>query len=169
MPFDLDDYIGEHLRYELKYLLVAATTWRAVHDPNDRGSHAPHLVVLATETAFVHTRVLYEFLHLEEGWAKRSPHEVVPSPLWKAYKIPLHEKVLHPSPRRPYKHSSNPGDDLKERVADFANDILTMWRSVLGQSAMVPHQAAMTEASEAAVGDATASAAWFGIQPLYFR
>jgi hypothetical protein len=136
VAFDLNDYIDEHLRYELKYLLVGATTWSAVNDPDDRGPHAPHLVVLALESVLVHTRVLYEFLHHEEGWADRSPHSVTQSEFWASYKKPLHERVLHPSRRRPYAPGKMVGDDLKCRVVDFATDILTMWRDVAGQVAM---------------------------------
>jgi len=167
MAFDLNDYVDVHLRYELKYLLVAATTWHAVHDPQHRGPRAPHLVVLAMESCFVHTRVLYEFLHLENGWAGRSPHTVNASSLWTAYKAPLHEKVLHPSPRRPYAPGAMAGDDLKDRVVDFAADILTMWRDAAAQPAMSPHQAMMTSARDAAVADATSSADWFHMQPIF--
>lgn len=166
-PFDLNDYIDEHLRYELKYLLVGATTWRAVHDPENRGPHAPHLVVLAMESVFVHTRVLYEFLHHEEGWAGRSPHSVTQSELWATYKKPLHEKVLHPSPRRPYVPEAMVGDDLKYRVVDFATDILTMCRDVAAQVAMRSYKTTMIDASNAAVVDATSSASWFAIEPVF--
>lgn len=167
MAFALTDYVDVHLRYELKYLLVAATTWKAVHDPRHRGPHAPHLVVLAMESSFVHTRVLYEFLHLEDGWSGRSPHTVNASSLWAAYRKPLHEKVLHPSPRRPYQPGAMTGDDLKDRVVDFATDILTMWRVLGGQQAMRPHSATMTMAADAAVADATLTAEWFGIQRVF--
>lgn len=167
MAFDLSDYVDVHLRYELKYLLVAATTWSAVQDAQHREPHAPHLVVLATESAFVHTRVLYEFLHLDEGWADRSPHAVSRSTLWTSYKTPLHEKVLHPSPRRPYVAGQMLGDDLKDRVVDFATDVLRMWRDVALQPSMGPHAATMTSASDAAVVDARSSAEWFGIEPVF--
>jgi len=36
MAFDLAYYIDVHLRYELKYLLVDATTWTAVHTSASR-------------------------------------------------------------------------------------------------------------------------------------
>ena len=167
MAFDLTHYIDVHLRYELKYLLVAVTTWKAVHDAPQRGPHAPHLVVLAMESAFVHTRVLYEFLHLEEGWAGRSPHAVSVSSLWTAYKTPMHEKVLHPSPRRPYEPGAMAGDDLKDRVVDFGSDILTMWRGLGEQPAMRSYAATMTSAADAAVADASSTAEWFGIERVF--
>jgi hypothetical protein len=158
--------ISSAARYELKYLLVSATTWSAVSDPEDRGPHAPHLVVLAMESV-VHTRVLYEFLHHEEGWADRSPHSITQSELWATYKKPLHKKVLHPSPRRPYAPGKMVGDDLKYRVVDFATDILTMWRDVTGQVAMRSYKTTMISASNAAVVDATSSATWFELEPVF--
>jgi hypothetical protein len=119
------------------------------------------------ESAFVHTPVLYEFLHFEEGWAGRSPHTVTVSSLWTAYKTPMHEKVLHPSPRRPYEPGEMAGDDLKDRVVDFAADILTMWRGLGGQLPMRLHAETMTIAADAAVVDATSTADWFGVQRVF--
>lgn len=167
MAIDLNEYIDVHLGYELKYLLVAATTWRAVHDPASRGRHPPHLVVLAMESAFVHSRVLYEFLHLEEGWAGRSPHAAATSVLWAEYRTPLHEKVLHPSPRRPYAEGALAGDDLKDRVADLAGDIVQVWRDVASQTAMEPHREQMLDAVSGAIVDATQTAAWFKVGPIF--
>ncbi|MCA1697044.1 MAG: hypothetical protein LC749_21265, partial [Actinobacteria bacterium] len=92
---DLEPYIETHLAYELKYLLVGATTWSAVHAEVGRGPWPHHLVVIAMESAFVHTRTLCEFLSLEEGWARgpRSPHLVPALPLWHRYCGPMHMKV----------------------------------------------------------------------------
>lgn len=167
MAFDLNDYIAVHLRYELKYLLVDATTWSAVRREEDRGPHAPHLVVMAMESAFVHTRVLYEFLTHDEGWSKKTPHERKQSDLWDEFKTPMHTKVLHPCANRPYVPTNTSADDLKDKVVDLALDVLRLWDEVAGDTAMVHVHDDMTEARRFAVEDALHSARWFGVAPSF--
>jgi hypothetical protein len=160
---DLDSYVATHLAYELKYLLVAATTWAAVHDEAQRSAWPSHLVVFSMESAFVHTRTLCEFLMLEQGWKKKSPHAKATLPLWDTYKGPMHMKVLHPDPRRPYVPGACPGDDLKERVVDLAQEVLSAWDIVSVQPAMLPIRSAMMAARGSAVADAHRSAARLGM------
>lgn len=165
--FDLSDYLAVHLHYELKYLLVDATTWAAVRSPGDRGRHAPHLVVMSMESAFVHTRVLYEFLTHDEGWAKRTPHERRQSDLWDEYKVAMHTKVLHPGANRPYEPTNTSADELQHRVVDFAHDILALWDDVAAEKAMAAHRDTMTDSRAYAVEEARRSADWFGIPPVF--
>ncbi len=138
LPNALIDYIETHLAYELKYLLVAATTWTAVHEEQDRGSYPDHLVVMAMESAFVHTRTLSEFLLKQEGWSKdrRTPHSRPKLPKWNHYSQPMHTKVLHPSPDRPYAPEVRKGDDLKDQVLDLASEVLAGWDTVAAQPGM---------------------------------
>lgn len=133
---DLGPYIATHLAYELKYLVVAATTWTAVHMERDRGAWPDHLVVMSMESAFVHTRTLGEFLLRDQGWASRSPHEAPELPLWNAYSSALHTRVLHPSPTRPQGSQVGRGADLKDRVLDLAREILDGWDEVRRQAVM---------------------------------
>ena len=57
------------------------------------------------------------------------------------------------------------GDDLKDRVVDFATDILKMWRNVAAQPAMSSFSE--ITASDAAVAEAASSATWFGLAPVF--
>jgi len=166
---DLEPYIQTHLVYELKYLLVAATTWSAVREQTDRAPWPDHLVVMAMESAFVHTRALSEFLGLEEGWAKgpRSAHSAPPLPLWAHYSGPMHMKVLHPDPRRPYAPGVQDGDDLKDRVVDLALEVLAAWDGVAEQAEMAQFRTAMVHARNSAVETSHLSAARMTIMPLF--
>jgi hypothetical protein len=167
MAFELRGYIDTHLAYELKYLLVAATTWAAVHHEVDRRPWPDHLVVLAMESAFVHTRVLYEFIGGEEGWGNRSPHSPLRSDLWQEYQGPMHQKVLHPAPTRPYQPTGTTADDLKERVVDFALDVLDLWERVAQQQVMRHHRTSMEDARRNAIRDAERSAQILKISPVF--
>lgn len=166
---DLEPYIETHLWYELKYLLVAATTWSAVHVEAGRGSWPHHLVVIAMESAFVHTRTLCEFLGLEGGWARgpRSPHLVPVLPLWRQYSGPMHMKVLHPDPRRPYMTGVQAGDDLKDRVVDLAQEVLVAWDTVADQLEMIDFRTVMLRVRDSAVADARNSAARMSAQTVF--
>jgi hypothetical protein len=121
------------------------------------------------ESAFVHTRTLCEFLNLEEGWGKgpRSPHSAPSLPLWHQYSGPMHMKVLHPDPRRPYMIGVQDGDDLKERVVDLALEILVAWDAVAEQPEMTAFRTPMLTARQRAVADGRNSAARMSVQPLF--
>ena len=165
---DLEPYIETHLVYELKYLLVAAVTWSAVHAETDRAPWPDHLVVMAMESAFVHTRTLCEFLGLEEGWSKdRSPHHAPPLPLWNEYREPMHMKVLHPDPRRPYAPGKRKGDDLKDRVVELAHEVLGGWDHVADQECMAVFRASMVEARGSAVADSDRAARHMNAPSLF--
>lgn len=161
---DLGPYIETHLGYELKYLLVAATTWSAVHAEGDRWRGPNHLVVMAMESAFTHTRNLSEFLLLEDGWRKRSPHQPPDLPLWGKYQRPLHMKVLHPDPSRPYLPGERGGDDLNDRVVDLATEMLNGWAVVSEQPAMAALREVMDAARAVAVAEAEDAAGRMGIE-----
>jgi hypothetical protein len=169
--FDLQSYMNIHLRYEMKFLLAAATTWVGVHDEADRHRGPPHLVEMAMESAFVHTRVLYEFIGREgDGWKKkrhRSPHSPVRSELWDEYKDAMHQKVLHPDPSRPYQPTGTPADELKDRVLDLAQDVLDRWDDVANQSAMEPYRELMADVRHGASRDAAKSAVGISIAPVF--
>ncbi|MGH3370990.1 MAG: hypothetical protein ACRDPR_13430 [Nocardioidaceae bacterium] len=165
----LEPYIETHLVYELKYLLVAATTWSAVQAEQDREPWPDHLVVMAMESAFVHNRTLCEFLGLKEGWASgpRSPHSAPRLPLWDRYSKPMHMKVLHPDPRRPYATGVQGGDDLKDRVVDLAREVLFAWDQVAQQAEMTDFRGAMVRARNSAVVDSQRSAARMTVKALF--
>jgi hypothetical protein len=164
---DLGPYIETHLAYELKYLLVAATTWSAVHDEKRRAPWPDHLVVMAMESAFVHKRTLCEFLTLDEGWAKKSPHRAPALPAWDVYKGPMHMKVLHPDPRRPYAEKKRPGDDLPGQVLKLASETLGGWDGVEAQVEMDAYREAMNAARVTAIGDACRAAQRMKVRPTF--
>jgi hypothetical protein len=171
---DLTQYIEVHLAYELKYLLVGATTWSAVEHPADRAAWPDHLVVMAMDSAFVHARNLTEFMTLDGRWKgdppkrpARSPHAVPALPVWSEYCESLHMKLLHPDPLRPYQPGGRGRDDLKDRVVDVASDVLTGWDDITAQAAMGPHRLAMEEARAQAVRDATGAAQRLGVAPVF--
>ncbi len=105
--WNLHDYIGAHLSYELATLAKAAATWRASRlEPSGPGSRTydqMHLEEMSQVAALVHQRSICEFLLLEEGWGKdnRTPHKPPVLLMWEEYKDAIHERVLHPDPRRP--------------------------------------------------------------------
>jgi hypothetical protein len=164
---DLAPYIETHLAYELKFLLVGATTWSAVHDEAARAQWPHHLVVMAMEASFVHTRTLSEFLGQQEGWEDRSPHIAPALPLWRVYCEPMHMKVLHPDPRRPYEIGARRGDDLKEQVVALAQEVLDGWDAVSAQTSMERFRDPMIEARGRAVDDAQRAARRLGISIVF--
>lgn len=163
----LDDYIGVHLAYELKYLLVAATTWQAVQHPGDREPWPPHLVVMSMDSAFVHARVLYEFVTREDHWKRTAAHMPRIAPLWVKYEDAMHRRVLHPDPRRPQAAGTQHGDDLKDRVVDFARDLLALWDDITTDPQMRPYRSTMSNTRAAAVADAKQVADAMRIAPLF--
>jgi len=125
---------------------------------------------MAMESAFVHTRVLCEFLLLEEVWAKdggRAPHTPPALPLWAQYRRPMHMKVLHPDPTRPYVAEQQPGDDLKDRVFDLAAEVLKGWDLVARQPPMALFRSAMIRARNGAVADGAATAGRLHERPVF--
>ena len=164
---DLEPYIETHLAYELKYLLIAATTWSAVHDETRRAPWPDHLVVMAMESAFVHTRTLCEFLRLQGRWPQKSPHAAPPLPLWKQYGTPMNMKVLHPDPRRPYRAGERAGDDLPGRVLDLARETLDGWDLVAAQAKMDDYRHAMQRARDIAIGEARRAAQRMKLKPVF--
>ncbi len=165
---DLGPYIDIHLAYELKYLLVTSTTWTAVRAEGVRAKWPDHLVVIALESAFVHTRTICEFLRLREGWSKdRSPHRPTDLPLWTAYESAMHMKVLHPDPRRPYQPGEQAGDDLQTRVVDLAGEALRAWDEVADQPEMAEFRPQMMRARITAVAEAAHAARRLGVARVF--
>jgi hypothetical protein len=120
------------------------------------------------DSALLHTRTLCEFLGLEEGWAKgRSPHLAPRLPLWTAYQGAMHMKVLHPDPRRPYVAGVQKGDDLMDRVADLAHEVLTAWEQVAAQTEMTEFRSAMDRARSRAVDASQRAADRMQTDPLF--
>jgi hypothetical protein len=161
---DLHEYIRVHLYYELAMLLVAATTWR---EARDRDRHPLYLREMAMDSAFLHARVLYEYLTKDQGWADRSPHPRQGSDLWDKYHGPLHWKLMHPGPHRPYETHVGPGDDLMYRVEDFANDILRWWGVVTEDASMADYRDDLLFARRRALDDAAEAARRLGIRTLF--
>jgi hypothetical protein len=89
------------LSYELATLAPAATAWE-VSRLEPRDDYKVHIEEMSQVAALVHQRSICEFLNGEEGWNKldRSPHRPPAMPLWKTYERAVHERVLHPDPRR---------------------------------------------------------------------
>lgn len=165
---DLLPYIDEHLAYEMKYLIVAATTWSAVRHEADRARWPDHLVVFAMDSAFVHTRTLCEFLKLKARWANGplSPHSPPPLPVWSHYSGPVNLRVLHPDPRRPNAAAAHDGDDLKDRVIDLAREVINAWEQVAAQVQMSGFREAKTQALANAIAEGQRSATRMNVPPI---
>jgi hypothetical protein len=176
MPFDLHAYIGVHLAYEVKYLLVGATTWKALDREQtlslDR--RRPDVARLAMEAAYVHVRNLNEFFRRAEQWKTKpntppySPHSKVASPLWAELGGAVHAKLLHPDPlKRPYQSTGERADQLMSMIVEFAEEAVDAWVTVSRQRQMEPYRQEMIQALNVAIEEASDAARWLGIEPLF--
>lgn len=164
------EHIQVHLAYELKFLLVAATTWEAARRDELRHAHRiPHLMTMSMESAFVHTRALCEFLAepKTDQWARLRVHEPVRIPLWDVYCTPMHDKVLHLNPRRPYRSTGELADGLKDQVIELARAVLVAWDEVAAQPTMEALAPSMAQARKMAITEGRMVAEHFGVPAVF--
>jgi len=166
------EWVEIHLGYDLKYLLVGATTWSCSRAFEWRADWPLHLNNLAQDSALLHTRGLYEFFVKDTKEWRQNRAEIglaapVSSPLFKKYELAINEKVHHVSPWRPFVASGSAGDDLHERVLDFAHDLVGIWDRVGTSPETAACHYAFAAAREAAIVAAAECAAWFNDRPQF--
>jgi hypothetical protein len=166
---ELDRFIRQHFRFELKTLLCSATTWKAAKD--HRLDPMGYLVDMAQDSVFVHARNLYDFMgrgrqateiRRQFGFTAR-----VRSPMYSRYKDAIHAKNLHVSPGRPFIPSGSHDDRLPEKVVEIATDVLRHWGLLTAEPQLAPYATALKRARDEAVAEATQRAADHGISALF--
>lgn len=164
LTLNLGHYIDMHLSYELATLAKATATWRDSR-LGSRPYDKLHLEEMSQVAALVHVRTVCDFLgHAKPHWENDlSPHEAPDLPLWSALEKSVHERVLHPDPRRAFMPNARPNDDLQEKVFDLANEAFEKWIEVSNQFAMVPYRDVMRDV----YGRAMASVVRLGMHPLF--
>jgi hypothetical protein len=88
-------------------------------------------------------------------------------PLWNEYCEPVHMKVLHPDPRRPYTAGERKGDDLKDRVVDLAEEVLAGRDQVAGRGGMAALRASMVRPRNSPVADSHRAARRMNARALF--
>ena len=130
------DYLEEHLKNEVEWLLRAATQWH-VERELDTGIGGFAVQVYAMDSTFVHARALFEFLTQKETNNHHSCNQYSIKPLtsekYEKWKSPLHQKVMHMQERSSSEKLASFGDksgpkDLEEMPVDFAKETVRLWR-----------------------------------------
>lgn len=162
------EFVATHLSHELEYMLVAATTWCAAHP--DRRAHLPlHLVATAEYAAFVHQRSLYEFFCGSGGAydaRRRLGHaRALKSVEFDRWEDDLNTAVMHLWKRWKADPPVIDGDHLKDQVANFALDLVGLWRRFESLAASELGEVLHNGRSEA-LGQAATAAAVMGAPVL---
>lgn len=165
----VDDYIGVHLFNDLRWLLVAATTWSVCKaNPERTEAWPPHLIVMAEDSVLVHARALFEKLTGPKYWEGRLQLAQWPiSELWDDYSSAVNQKVMHLSPKRPYAPGVLPGDDLPDQVASLAQAALDLLDDFARCEEVEPYRPTIVATRTKAIAEAQRSAAWLGVDQIY--
>jgi Fe-S cluster biosynthesis and repair protein YggX len=156
-------FITDNLYHELRCLLGAATLWQIFKD-DGAGFH----VVVAMDSAFVHSRCLFKFFTEARGGNDISVVEFgagpYPSGPYKAWARSLDRHVLHISKGRVSPTNIRNRDHLNEQVEAFARDIVRLWETF--ESDAGDYSAVLIAARNRAITDAANDAAG-RISPLF--
>jgi hypothetical protein len=140
-----EEYIREHLHYELRWLLAAATEWH-IQRELQLEKDGYEVQVFAMDSAFVHARTLFEFFlkasgknyygadeflgpgfDLQSAYYNSNGAENPPAGTWVG---PLHGFVMHAQNRShpiPLDSLSSGKQDLNRMPVDFAHEVLRLW------------------------------------------
>lgn len=180
--------LRDHVSYELQSLLIAATCWLADEQGTKPTAGADYLKGLAQDSAFVHTRNLFEFLTGKKEDERWLADEGLPfggattrrllklprqhSALWNDYRAAVMRKVFHMSSWRPHAPGESEGrgaaDDLQHRVLDFAQEALRCWESMLNES-KEPSRSVLVEGRRNAITRSMWASTGYGIDPAPFE
>ncbi|WP_204081383.1 hypothetical protein [Mycobacterium riyadhense] len=162
----LRKFISEDLYNELRYLLVAATQWAAYDQLVDKcgtrvqGDFPRHFKVLAMDSAFLHSRSLYEFFTSKDGksskhlltWKALGLSERLTSPIYDKFRVPLHKRLMHLEPDRPGEIA------IKDEVVTIAKDVLALWDKFAASAEVSKYAAELDEARARAILDSNETA-----------
>lgn len=171
---DLERLIAEDLYNELRYLLVAATSWRIAKSSNPR-SLPKHFIVLSMDSAFLHARSLYEFFtgdpSRDEGGGREPASWKLfgaarqKSVLYEKWGETLHARLFHLRRNRPQPTSAKRGTrgtklptDIKEEVVNFAHDLLALWQSFTQDPALLDYRTTLDTKRAGAIREADLTA-----------
>lgn len=132
-PPDPEKFIDLHLYNELRWLLVAAVTWKSCRE-STHPPPVPNLIVMAMDSALVHSRSLYEFFI---GGSKKNAcamhrdflGHALRSDLYQVYEKSINKALMHPDASRQVLEPAPATDDaLNAQVERFAADIIRLFR-----------------------------------------
>lgn len=169
---DGNDFLRGHVFNELRWLLVAATTWVATNGSDGRG--VEHLRVMSMDSALLHARNLYEFWRGERNNVQKVFAAVGPrSELYLAdgerLRKALHRKLLHLDSSREFEPLDTEDDHLHERVGEIAHDVLARWDEWQATKGMRPFLLTMADVRRWSVADAGSAAHRLGIEPVFHQ
>ena len=160
------DFITQDLYYELRCLLGAATLWQAF-----KTQHRGFDVVVAMDSAFVHTRCLYKFFTQQQSSNDISIVEfgtaAYSSTLFNTWEEALNRHVLHISKGRLNPTNTDNTTHLNEHVLDFANDIYKLWIKFENDPLASTFATELLDARIKAVQDASNDAIGHGITLVF--
>jgi hypothetical protein len=158
-PSDKKTFIETDLYHELRCLLGATTLWRTL-----KKNEAGFDVIVAMDSAFVHSRCLFNFFTQAKSGSDISitefgPADAYASAIYQIWYEPLNRHVLHISKGRMNPANVYGNEHLNEQVEGFAGEILSLWRRFESDPAATDYAAALTSGRERAIRDATNDAA----------
>ncbi|WP_157124950.1 hypothetical protein [Nocardia pseudovaccinii] len=160
-PTQLDDFLVDHLAYEIRWLLRAASEW---HAQNYMKLNEPgyQVQVYAADSTVLHARTLFEFFTKRTSFNYYGYNEYdIPLISSNSYESswsgPIHIFMMHAQTR--FNPPQNPitsfdgtcSKQLNEMPVDFAQEIVKMWREFIRhlRAHRDPHKQAMgVEADE---------------------
>lgn len=146
-------FIEKDLYHELRCLLGAVTVWCA-----SQKEDAGFGVVIAMDSAFVHTRCLFNFFTRSKGGNDVSITAFGPQPyssqVYTDWDNPLNQHVLHISKGRLSPKNLRSGSHLNEQVENFAREILKLWEQFENDPLAVAYKAEVQKARVRAIEDA---------------
>ena len=170
---------------ELRWLLVAATTWCAVSDSSTLGASQrrlpaldlpDHTIVLAFDSAIVHARALLEFFTMTateyKGWDRKGKPALavrafgiehpLSSDIFDTWSEAINARVAHIRRDRPSAQLTPGGLHLKDQVASLTNEVLRLWHDLTELSEMSSYRDLMEQVMMAAMDEADRAAATLG-------
>jgi hypothetical protein len=160
-------FINEDLYYELRCLLGATTLWEAF-----KAQHRGFDVVVAMDSAFVHTRCLYKFFTQQQSGHDISITEfgaaAYSSTLFSTWEEALNRHVLHISKGRSAPTNRDSTTHLNEHVEDFADDIYKLWVKFENDPLASTFATELLDARTKAVQDAGNDASKHKISPIFY-
>jgi hypothetical protein len=144
---ELKRYIKDHLYNDLRWLLCAATEWKAQSELGDTHKVKQpcfHLQVYTMDCAFLHLRCLYEFFTEPPPPLQKLQHK---SSMYKKFKGPLNQRLFHPVDRTLAK-------EVKNEVTNLANDLLKLWVGLSREPSAGKYREVLNDSLRRAIDDA---------------
>lgn len=139
-PTQLEEFLVDHLAYELRWLLRAASEWHAQSHMNLR-EPGYQVQIYAMDSTVLHARTLFEFFtkptsSVYYGYTEYGIREIS-SISYRSWSGPIHIFMMHAQDRfnplqRPIiSFDGTCSKQLNEMPVDFAREIVRMWREFI--------------------------------------